>query len=321
MPDKHTEQIAARNAIIQASDQAARDINRFTRKVLATRGGRMGSGMGTLLESLWGYSINRQLRERFGDTIELAWLADHEYNDFAVVRRNAPWAPATRDGELFRIEAKSMVRGADESKAHFDEIDGSLGPFDLLLVLVWSWERSDGDRVRPIINGVCLSPARAVARVRDALHLNRGGTFVDRSRCPDGCTADACSHHGEPLNANGKRERGTGPEACRVSSKVSFAANFGGMVRMLKTDSDAARATLRRLRAEDADINAFVSFIHHYFPAEEVNHFSLAEWRRLAQSVNVASDGASKSELADRIRAAVPDYQARLVELFRPSEP
>lgn len=312
--------MAAQTAIIGASQHAVTDINRFTRKVLVTRGGRMGSGMGTLLESLWGYSVNRQLKDRFGDTIELAWLADHEYNDFAVVTRNAPWASATRDGELFRIEAKSMVVGADESKAHFDEIKENLGEFDLLLILVWAWEKREGDRVQPVIKGLCLSPARAVARVRDALHVARGGSFVDRAKCPDKCVATACRHHGEALNASGKRERGTGPEACRVSSKVSFAANFGGMVRMLKTDSSGARAILRRLRAEDADINAFVSFIHTFFPGEELNQFSTAEWQQIAAHCGIVADGLGKAAIAEAVRKGDPQYQSKIVRLFAPAK-
>ena len=317
---KNTNQAAkaAQAAVIGASQHAVTDINRFTRKVLVTRGGRMGSGMGTLLESLWGYAVNRQLKDRFGDTIELAWLADHEYNDFAVVTRNAPWASATREGELFRIEAKSMVVGADESKAHFDEIEKNLGEFDLLLILVWAWEKHQGDRVQPVIRGLCLSPARAVARVRDALHVARGGRFVERSKCPDKCAASDCPHHGEPLNASGKRERVSGPETCRVSSKVSFAANFGGMVRMLKTDSPEARTILRRLRAEDPDINAFVSFIHTFFPGEELNQFSIAEWRQIAEHCGVAAAGLDKAAIADLVRSGDPQYQSKIVKLFAP---
>jgi len=307
--------------VIAAAERAVVHINRFSRKVLLTRGGRVGSGMGTLLEGLWGYAVNRELRDQHGDRWELAWLSDHEYNDFACVERDRPWTPTTRDGELFRIEAKTMVTNADESKAHFDEIASSLGEFDLLLVLVWTWRTMPGERVQPVIDDYFLGSARAVASVRDALHVARGGSFVDRAACPDGCAPAACPHHGEPLNASGKRERLSGPSSTRVSAQVSYAANFGGMVRMLKTNSAAARDQLRRLRATDPDVNEYVSFTFAAFPDEEVNHFSIQEWRQVAASLKIDTTGLSKQELAERIRAADPHYEQAMVQRFAPEDP
>jgi len=307
----------AQNAVTVASERAITHINRFSRRVLLTRGGRVGSGMGTLLEGLWGYAVNRELRDQHGDRWELAWLADHEYNDFACVLRNQPWTSSTRQGELFRIEAKTMVTNADESKAHFDEPESRLGPFDLLFVLVWKWEVMPGERVQPVVEDHYIGPVKKVAKVRDALHMARGGTFVDRAQCPDGCRPDKCTHHGEPLNAAGKRERLAGPSSCRVSQQVSYAANFGGMVRMLKTNSADARKILRQLRATDPDVDKYVSFIYSSFPDEELNHYSIGEWRDIARSLNLETSG-SKQEIAARVRAADHNYQQLMVQMFAP---
>ena len=115
--------------ILGLTPSAIEHINDFSRDVLRTRGGRFGSGMGTLLEALWGYYINLQLATASSPSqdIEIAWLLGHEYNDFACVLRNEVWEPDTRSGELLRIEAKSMNIGVDESKGHFDEIVEKLG--------------------------------------------------------------------------------------------------------------------------------------------------------------------------------------------------
>lgn len=109
----------AANSIIKYSAQAFDGIEVFSREVLQTRGGRIGSGMGTLLEALWGFYINQALSKN-EEPIELGWLIGHEYNDFACVFRNSPWNPIYRTGELLRVEVKTMNAGADESKAHFD---------------------------------------------------------------------------------------------------------------------------------------------------------------------------------------------------------
>ena len=78
-------------------------------------------------------------------------MADHGYNDFACVQQGVHWDPVTREGELLRIEVKSMNYGADESKAHFDEIVEDLREEDLLLVLVWSWAPIDKYRSYPFV--------------------------------------------------------------------------------------------------------------------------------------------------------------------------
>lgn len=211
-------------------------INQLTSTVFRTRGGRLGSGMGLLLEGLWGYYTTELLTP---DGLEMAWLADHQYNDFACVDTTREWEPETRGGELFRVEAKSMNLGADESKGHFDEIVQNILPDDLLVVLVWRWE-SDESRVWPKVQEIFIDRALPIAQFRDTMHLARGGSFVDRNACPDGCIPANCSHHGEPLNAKRTRERPQGPNATR-GAKASHAANFGSLVRMLKARGQKAR--------------------------------------------------------------------------------
>lgn len=233
-------------------------INDLSRRVFRTRGGRLGSGMGLLLEGLWGYYTTECLA---GDSLEMAWLVDHQYNDFACLDMDAEWDPMSRDGELFRVEAKSMNMGAEESKAHFDEISQNILPDDLLVVIAWRWALDD-DRNWPSVCEIFVDRALPIAQFRDALHIARGGTFVHRHACPDECGTGDCSHHGEPLNANGKRERLNGPESRRVSGKVSHAANFGGLVRMLKAQSKAARATREAEIQENAIARSYVDFIN-----------------------------------------------------------
>src|SRR5262249_41424490 len=145
-----------------------------------------------------------------------------------------------------------------------------LNPLDLLLVIVWAWEPLDGGRVSPFISDYFIGPALPIARLRDALHIARGGSFVDRATCADGCDKAACLHHGEPLNAAGKRERLSGPETLRPSAKVSFAANFGGLIRMLKTSSSEARKVFAQVRAVDEIAHQFISFVHKNYSSEEV---------------------------------------------------
>lgn len=110
--------------LIAATPVACQEINRFARKVFLTRGGRMGSGMGALLEALWGYYVDkgRPARKAGNEGWEIGWLPDHEYNDFACLQCGATWDASTKQGELSRIEAKSMNCDAEESKGHFDEL-------------------------------------------------------------------------------------------------------------------------------------------------------------------------------------------------------
>lgn len=287
-------------------------INAFTEEVLKTRGGRLGSGMGSLIEALWGYYLNGIL---CGEGIhsaecEIGWLVGHEYNDFACICRDAPWEPGTRQGELLRIEAKSMNLGVDESKAHFDEIH--LREHDLLLVIVWKWAPVDALRVYPQIVDQFIGNAICVAQLRDSLHLARRGSFVDKEHCPDKCNSATCTHNGEPLNARGKRERLEGPESRRPSRKTSYANNFGGLVRMLKTDSEQARQAFRKVRRESDIAHAYVSFIHRNFPNEELNQYTIHEWRALAEQLGLQPDTKAKDELAQAIQARDADYHEKL---------
>lgn len=104
--------------------KAIEALNSFAYTAFRTRGGRLGSGIGSLLEALWVYFINRALLNEGGEAreCEIAWLEDHEPNDFACVHRDAKWTPGTREGEVFRVEAKSMNVGVNESKGHFTEL-------------------------------------------------------------------------------------------------------------------------------------------------------------------------------------------------------
>lgn len=233
-------------------------INQFSQKTFRTRGGRLGSGMGLLLEGLWGYHTSTLIEP---DGIEIAWIADNQYNDYACTDRALAWDPHTKAGELLRIEAKSMNLGADESKGHFAEIAENITPNDLLLVLVWRWSSdSTGLRSWPKVEDAFIDRALPIAELRDELHLARGGTFVDRDNCPDRCTPRLCVHHGEPLNAAGKRERLQGPVATKPSG-VQFAANFGGLVRMLGTKNHKAKEVLQKLTRESSVADEYVNFI------------------------------------------------------------
>ena len=250
---------AAFNLTKTAAPAVRTDINNLTRNVFRTRGGRIGSGMGLLLEALWGYYTTARLADNH---LEMAWLVHHNYNDFACLHMDSTWDPQTRAGELFRVEAKSMNMGADESKAHFDELAHNILTDDLLVVLVWSWASLDNNRCWPRVLDIFVDRALPIARLRDALHIARGGTFVDRASCPDRCSADNCTHHGEPLNANGKRERPSGPESSRVSTRSSHGANFGGLVRMLKAQSPNARAIRQAQLRENTVGRAYDDFIN-----------------------------------------------------------
>ena len=267
--------------------------------------------MGSLLEALWGYFMNQELVRLDGGAAEceIGWLSDHEYNDFACIERDVDWAPATRAGELLRIEVKSMNIEVDEAKGHFDQLCSSISIYELLLVLIWKWEPLDKHRVYPRVIGHFLDRALPIALIRDRLHDARGGAFVDKDSCPDHCDAHDCPHDGEPLNASGKRERLSGPVSTRPSASVAYAANYGGLVRMLKTNSEQERDIFRAVERADPIAAKFIDFIHRNFPREELNHYSMAEWRRVAGSANVNLAGKSKAELAQSIREEYPEYR------------
>lgn len=307
----------AEGIIYEGANTAISNINEFTKEVFHTRGGRIGSGMGLLLEGLWGYYLNRHLRERadFGNLVEIAWITHHEYNDFACVYHNRPWVGATREGEVLRIEIKSMIASADESKAHFDQLKSYFGTHDLLVILMWDWLPLDEFSFYPKVLGQFIGRAFDVAVLRDALHLQRGGSFVDKENCPDGCEPMTCKHHGEPLNAKGKRERLTGPDS-RKPANVSYAANFGGLVRMLKTNGPNARSVFRKIRKESDSAHEMISFIHKNQPNEELNQYTKSEWISFAALVGVNISGlASTRDIRDTIETNCPDFREKLRDL------
>lgn len=293
----------AQAEVIAATPIACQEINKFSEKVLKTRGGRMGSGMGVLLEALWAYYVDqgRPAREVGNEGWEVGWLPDHEYNDFACVQCDMPWEPGSRTGEFFRIEAKSMNKDADESKGHFDELQKTLADLDLLLVLIWSWKPIDRGRVSPIIVDQYIGAARPIAVLRDKLHIARGGTFVDKNKCPDGCPPDKCTHDGEPLNASGNRERSSGPNNSKPKGS-SFGANFGGLMRMLKTSSADARKVFIEARATDDAAHAFISFMHRNFPAEEENSYTVQSWKTVAAKLGIDVKNLSREDIIKKVR-------------------
>ena len=309
---------ATAERILQADAQRVIDeINAFTSETFKTRGGRLGSGMGSLIEAMWVYYMNRVLQNEGGEAqlCEIAWLQDHEPADFACLIRGANWDPASRLGELFRIEAKSMNIGVDEAKGHFANLKSETRPYDQLLVLVWSWEIAENQYSWPRIHGYFLGRALPIIELRDALHLQRGGTFVDVQNCPDGCHAFTCTHAGEPLNAAGKRERRSGPRMCKPAN-VEYAANFGGLIRMLKTDNDSARKLFREFRRANLVAHQYISFIHKYFPAEEVNQYRKAEWQRALQCAGLPANGESSAEANAVLRQYISGYQELLRDVF-----
>ncbi|HHQ6578274.1 TPA: hypothetical protein ACSTJ2_000200 [Serratia fonticola] len=287
---------------------ACQKINIFCERVLRTRGAKIGSGMGALLEALWGYEINNTLRETGHSFFEMAWFPSHQYHDFACVGSSTLWDSTNKTGEYFRVEAKSMNAGADESKAHFDVLNSELEDFDALLVLVWNWQNIDEFHYCPKIVDVFFGEAKPLTLLRDRLHIARGGSFVDPNNCPDGCNPIVCQHAGEPLNEQGKRERISGPITTRPSDKVSYAANFGGLVRMLKTRGPDAKIIFRRLRVQNSIINDYISFIHRNFRSEEFNHFSITELREASIKLGIDPYGISKVSLYEKIMQH-QDYQ------------
>jgi hypothetical protein len=296
---------------------AVEEINRFTFATFKTRGGRLGSGMGTLLEAMWVYYMNQILENQGGlaRECELAWLQDHEPADFACLHRGADWDPSSRTGELLRIEAKSMNTGVDEAKGHFTNLYQETAEHDQLLVLVWSWTPIANGYSWPRIHDFFLGPSLPIIYARDQLHLMRGGSFVESGSCPDHCALGTCTHVGEPLNANSKRERRSGPKASKPAN-VDYAANFGGLVRMLATNSGDARNAFRRLRRANDVVHRYVSFIHMHYPAEEVNQYLKGEWQAVLRALNIPHADPSSAEANALLRQLAPNYREFLRNSF-----
>jgi hypothetical protein len=281
--------------LINKSFEACNKINEFSNTVLRAPGGRIGSGMGMLIEALWCYFMNQTLND---SPYEIGWIPTHQYNDFVCLRKGTEWNFDTREGELCRIEVKSMNLDADESKAHFDALAKELDINDLLLVIVWKWNKIDIRSFVPTIAGHLIVNAKDIVYLRDALHLQRGGSFVN--------TDDR--YDGEPLNAAGKRERITGPPYARPSEKVSYAANFGGLLRMIKTRSSESRGEFRKIRRESDAAHAYISFIYKFYPEEEKNQYTKQEWTRIAQHYCIDVNGLSTDSIIESIRRH-EDYQ------------
>ncbi len=298
----------AKDIIISLSSKVFDEINKFSSGVLQTRGGRIGSGMGLLIEALWGYYLNHELRD---SNIELAWFPDHQYNDFVCLYKNQEWSPETKEGEALRIEVKSMNIGADESKAHFDVLHEEASENDLLLVIVWEWRRIDDKHFAPIIIDHFIDVVMPIIHLRDQLHLRRGGSFVDHYHCPDECAPESCVHDGEPLNASGKRERLSGPYFTKPSEKVLYAANFGGLIRMLKTSSSSARDEFFKIRRESDVAHKYISFIHRYYFDEELNQYPVEVFKDLLKVQGIVTKGKSKRELLLSLRT-IENYQELL---------
>ncbi|MCH3943735.1 MAG: hypothetical protein LKE37_08835 [Atopobiaceae bacterium] len=288
-------------------------MNEFSIEILVTRGGRIGSGMGALLEGLWGYMANQLLFDENEHFFDIAWMPDNQYNDFTIVEKNVSWNPDDRTGELFRIEAKSMNRQADESKAHFDVLKKELGKNDSLLILVWEWAAIDKTHRYPKVIDYYFGRALDVVELRDTLHVLRGGSFVSSSNCPDGCNPATCPHDGEPLNASRIRERLSGPDSTK-GNKVSYAANFGGLVRMLKTSNTSAKSAFQKYRSTDTPQEAFISFIFRNYPDEEKNHYGINQLRAVARQRNIDPAGLSKEDLYDLLKHDNPN---RCIEELR----
>lgn len=257
----------AAEKVIQSTFATVDAVNAFTEQVFHTRGGRIGSGMGSVIEALWGFHLNGVLEGEDNIPYELGWIYGHEYNDFACILKAEDWDPESKRGELFRVEVKSMVASADESKAHFDRLQHEFSDNELLAVFLWDWKQTNSvsKNVYPAILDFFVGYALPIAQLRDALHLERGGSFIQRSQCPDGCAIQNCTHIGEPLNASGVRERRSGPESTKGAG-VSYAANFGGMLRMLGSRGAQGKELLKAEYASDPTKAKFIDFMARNFP-------------------------------------------------------
>jgi hypothetical protein len=201
-----------------------------------------------------------------------------------------------------------MNIGVDEPKGHFTELVRNIGPHDQLLVLTWNWEEVDDWRVYPMVKDFIVAPALPIANLRDELHIERGGCFVLEKACPDNCTPQPCTHIGEPINEAGVRERISGPASAR-GAKVSAANNFGGLLRMLKTNNESARRVFQRHRKESDVAHAFISFIHENYPTEEANQYPANAWETIAAENGLDITKLKKDQIIEMVRSSVPGYR------------
>ncbi len=160
-----------------------------------------------------------------------------------------------------------MVTSADESKAHFDRLQHEFADNELLAVFLWDWApvSQQYKTVYPTILDHFVGYALPVAEIRDVLHVERDGSFVQEGHCPDRCDVGHCSHIGEPLNASGVRERRSGPDESKGSG-VSYAANFGGMLRMLGSRGNRGKELLKLQYDSDPTKARFIDFMARNFP-------------------------------------------------------
>jgi hypothetical protein len=96
---------------------------------------------------------------------------------------------------------------------------------------------------------------------------------------------------------------------------VSFAANFGGLVRMIKTDNENARTVLREIRKTNEVADHYISFIHKNFPDEERNQYTISELKAVSEALGIDCVGLSKAEMYKRIRSC-ESYQEFLKRLL-----
>ena len=116
-------------------------------------------------------------------------------------------------------------------------------------------------------------------------------------------------------NAEGKRERLSGPKK-RKPANVSYAANFGGLIRMLKTNSKESQSLFRKIRKENSIANDYISFIHRNYQGEEASQYLIETWRELAANLGITLEpGMSKDEVITKIRNSNRDYMTALCTL------
>lgn len=313
-----TDPSEVREAIRAYSYDAISEINEFSETTFQTRGKRAESGMGQLIEALWGYYTNKNLNETEYDQYELAWLP-HQYNDFACINKDAEWVPdPNRSDELLRIEAKTMYMDADESKGHFEGLLKNIGQDDLLLIMLWRWKHVDEYRASPHIEDVFINKAEEIAKFRDDLHKARGGSFLDPSDCPDCDNASSCNHAGEPLNSEGNRERIHGPEGLQPSGSSSYGANFGGLIRMLGASSDEAKEVYNYWRANNDVADSYITFIHNNFEEKEYRRYTTDEWKKAAKHMGIdVKSSDRKSYIVSKVRSQ-DNYREGLIEALCP---